>query len=175
MKRIYMTLAMSLDGYIADENGAYDWIKGDGDKTLDTAEKWDYEKFLKGMDVVVMGKRCYEQGMHRVFQNKPVLIATHEALENQSNLTFIKGDVVRETQAYMDVHKLDNAFLFGGGGLLDAFVKADVIDEYIIGIIPVILGRGRKLFLEDNPKIELSLKKITVEEGISILTYVKRS
>ena len=31
-----------------------------------------------------------------------------------------------------------NIFLFGGGVVIDHFVKADVIDEYIIGIIPTI-------------------------------------
>ena len=67
-----------------------------------------------------------------------------------------------------------NIFLFGGGVLVDHFLKADIIDEYIIGIIPTILGKGRPLFLGNNPKIDLSLQYYTVEDGIVIMKYSKR-
>ena len=51
---------MSIDGYIANEDGGFDWIVGDGDESLDTQNKWNYEKFLEGIDTVVMGKKCYD-------------------------------------------------------------------------------------------------------------------
>ena len=53
--------------------------------------------------------------------------------------------------------------------MVDHFLKADIIDEYIIGIIPTILGKGRPLFLGNNPKIDLSLQYYTVEDGIVIM------
>ena len=53
-------------------------------------------------------------------------------------------------------------------------VNFDVIDEYIIGIIPTILGKGRPLFLENNPTINLYLIESTISEGIVISRYVKR-
>ena len=37
--KIILNLAMSIDGYIADVNGNYNWIKGDGNTNLDTFEK----------------------------------------------------------------------------------------------------------------------------------------
>lgn len=37
--KIILNLAISLDGYIADENGGYDWIIGDGNSTLNTENK----------------------------------------------------------------------------------------------------------------------------------------
>ena len=52
--------------------------------------------------------------------------------------------------------------------------KAKIIDKYIIGIIPIILGKGRRLFLENNPKLKLHLNKYTIQEGITILEYTKR-
>ncbi len=173
-KQIVMTLAMSLDGYIVDELGGFEWIKGDDDHTLDTEMKWDYQQFLSSIDLVIMGKRCYEQDMHLDFKNKPVLVASHEPKAPVHNLSFIQGDIVQETLEYMGQHHLESAFLFGGGGLLDAFIKADIIDEYIIGIVPIILGRGRKLFYDNNPVIKLHLKKVVIEEGVTILTYTKR-
>ena len=67
-----------------------------------------------------------------------------------------------------------NIFLFGGGKVIDPFIKANIIDEYIIGIIPTILGKGRNLFLGNNPKIDLHLDQYISDEGIVILRYSKR-
>lgn len=59
--------------------------------------------------------------------------------------------------------------------MIDPFIKDDIIDEYIIGIIPTILGKGRRLFLGNNPKIDLKLQEYSVEDGIVIMRYSKRS
>ncbi|MEN2257025.1 hypothetical protein AAIB48_04370 [Paraclostridium benzoelyticum] len=41
-------------------------------------------------------------------------------------------------------------------------------------MIPTILGKGRKLFLENNPKIDLHLDEYITDEGVVILRYSKR-
>lgn len=171
--KIILNLAISLDGYIADEDGGFDWIVGDGNTTLNTEEKWDYGKFLEDIDVIVMGKNCYDQGFHKDFTGKDVYIATSKEIENYENYHFINGDIVNIINDVKSEGK--NIFLFGGGLVIDHFVKADVIDEYIIGVIPTILGKGRKLFLENNPKIDLTLEYYSVEESIVIMKYSKRN
>ena len=171
--KIILNLAISLDGYIADENGGFDWIVGDGNFKLNTENKWDYGKFLEDIDVVVMGRNCYEQGFHKDYTEKDVYIATSENLDDYENYHFINGDIVN---IIADVKsKGKNIFLFGGGVVIDQFVKANVIDEYVIGIIPTILGRGRKLFLEKNPKIDLELQYYSIENGVVVMKYSKRN
>lgn len=51
---------MSLDGYIADENGGVDWLAGQdaGEENADT-----YSEFIKRIDTVVMGWNTYAQGL----------------------------------------------------------------------------------------------------------------
>ena len=171
--KIILNLAISLDGYIADENGGFDWIVGDGNTTLNTDDKWDYGKFLEDIDVIVMGKNCYDQGFHKDFKGKDVYIASTKELNNYENYYFINGNIVNSISALKNQGK--NIFLFGGGGVIDHFVKADVIDEYVIGIIPTILGKGRKLFLEDNPRIDLTLKYYSIEDGVIVMKYSKRN
>lgn len=171
--KIILNIAISLDGYIADKNGGYDWIVGDGNSTLNTDNKWDFAKFLEDIDVVVMGKNCYDQGMHKDYKEKDVYIATSQSIDNYENYHFISGDIVKVINDLKNEGK--NIFLFGGGILIDNFLKSDSIDEYVIGIIPTILGRGRKLFLENNPKIDLSLNYYSVEDGIIIMKYSKRN
>ena len=171
--KIILNLAISLDGYIADENGGYDWIVGDGNSTLNTENKWDYNKFLDGIDVVVMGRNCYDQNMHKDFQGKEVYIASSEKIDDYENYHFISGNICESISKLKNEGK--NIFLFGGGCLVDNFVKSDIIDEYVIGIIPTILGKGRKLFFENNPKIDLTLEYYSVEDGVIVMKYSKRN
>ncbi|MGL5329114.1 MAG: dihydrofolate reductase family protein [Peptostreptococcaceae bacterium] len=170
--RIILNLAISLDGYIADVDGGFDWIVGDGNSKLNTENKWDYAKFLEDIDVVVMGSKCYEQGFYKDYEGKDVYIATSKKIDDYENYHFIGGNVCEDISKLKDEGK--NIFLFGGGGLIDNFVKANIIDEYIVGIIPTILGKGRKLFFENNPKIDLNLEYYSVEDGIVIMKYSKR-
>lgn len=172
-RKIILNLAMSIDGYIAEEDGSFDWICGDGYNTLDTKNKWDYDKFLKNVDIVVMGKKCYDQKFHEDFKDKIVYVATSEEAEDYDNIHFIKDNIV---DLVLEEQKKEgkDIFLFGGGKLLDSFIKADIIDEYIIGIIPTILGKGRPLFLNNNPKIDLHMQEYYIDNGIAILKYIKR-
>lgn len=171
--KIILNLATSLDGYIADENGGYEWIVGDGNSTLNTENKSDFPKFLEGIDVVVMGRKCYDQGMHKDYKEKEVYIATSNHMEDYENYHFINGDICKTITDLKNQGK--NVYLFGGGVVIDAFVKANIIDEYIIGIIPTILGKGRKLFLENNPKIDLTLQEYSVEAGVVVMKYSTRN
>lgn len=172
-RKIILNLAMSLDGYIASEDGGYDWIAHEGDEKLDTKTKWDFAKFLEGIDVVVMGKKCYDQNFHNDFKDKKVYVATSQNLQDEENIKFISGDICKVIEEERNKEGKD-IYLFGGGVVIDSFIKADIIDEYIIGIIPIILGKGRPLFLGNNPTIKLQLKEFVIEKGVTISTYSKR-
>ena len=123
--KIILNLAISLDGFIADENGGFDWILGQNDKSLDT-----------------------------------------------DKIHFISNDVV--TTILNEKKSGKNIYLFGGGISIDSFIKRDIIDEYRIGIIPVILGKGRPLFLKDNPTISLHLESYALSDGVITMNYTKR-
>lgn len=171
--KIILNLAISLDGFIADNDGGFEWIVGQGDKSYDTEKQLDFHKdFLSNIHIVVMGKKCYDQGFHKDYEDKKVYIATSQEIEDNNNLYFIKGDIVKVIKEEKD--KGNNIFLFGGGGLVDNFIKADAVDEYIIGIIPTILGSGRPLFLGGNDEIKLHLNEYFVSDGVVIMKYSKR-
>ena len=172
-RKIILNLAISLDGYIASEDGSYDWIVGDSDKSLDTENTFDFNKFLEDIDIVVMGKNCYDQNFHNDYKEKTVYVATSQAIADYDNIHFVNADIISVIIKEQRKEGKD-IFLFGGGILVDAFIKANVIDEYIIGIIPTILGKGRPLFLGNNPKIDLHLEQYYVNEGIVINRYSKR-
>ena len=177
-RQVVTTLAMSLDGYIADPTGGYGWISGDGDHHLDTPEKWDFTRFLEGVDLVLMGRGCYDQGQHKDFAGKQVWVATHTPPvgDDQPNLRFVSGDLPALLRAERQQPGKD-IYIYGGGVLLQQLAAADVIDRYIIGIVPVLLHNGRRLFpggAAATPS-RLKLEQIVSEEGIVILYYQRQA
>ncbi|WP_254119010.1 dihydrofolate reductase family protein [Bacillus sp. FJAT-29790] len=94
-RKIILNLAVSIDGYIASEDGGFDWIVGDGDEKLDTQNKWDYTEFLSNIDVVVMGRKCYDQNFHNDFKDKKVYVATSKDLKDHDNIHFVTGDICK--------------------------------------------------------------------------------
>ena len=176
-RKIIFNLAMSLDGYIADKNGGFDWIVGDKDKDNDTKKQFSFPDFIDSLDILVMGKRAYQDappGTFEMFKSKKIYVASSEKLETKDdNVEFIEGDIVTQILK-LKKEKGKDIWLFGGAGSIDPFIKADVIDEYIVGIIPIILGGGIPLFLKDNPRLKLHLEETTVQEGVIISRYTKR-
>lgn len=167
-KKIKCTLAISLDGYIADQQGGYDWIVGDGNHENDTKKKWDFEAYMSDVDVVVMGRNCYDLQMHKEFNTKEVIVITSWQTEDQS-VTFLNGDILSQL---IEIRKTRNIFVFGGGNVVTQL--KDIIDEYAIGIIPIILGKGIPLFYPDENRVKLNLKEIMCDDGIVVLTYTKK-
>ncbi len=173
--KIIFNLAMSLDGYIADEDGAFEWIRGHEDRTLDTTNKYDFYEFLNSIDIVVMGRKCYDQDLHtlsKISKDKTIYVATSTSLENYENIIFVKDDIVNTIRDEKEKGKI--IYLYGGGILIDCFLKEDLVDEYIVGIIPTILGKGRKIFYESNYIVDLNLDEYIIDDGIVILRYSKR-
>lgn len=173
--KIVLNLAISLDGYIADEDGGFDWITGHGDNGLDTEQDYPFSDFLATVDVAVMGRKSYEQGIDsyvKDYTGKKVYVATHEAKPNEGNVIFLSGDIVKPILIERDAGQ--TVYLFGGGIAIDPFVKANVIDAYIIGIIPILLGGGRPLFLGGSGSIPLHLEQYSIRDGITTLHYSKQ-
>ncbi|BES66530.1 dihydrofolate reductase family protein [Gottschalkiaceae bacterium SANA] len=176
MRKIILNLAISLDGYIADKDGGFDWIMGDGDPNHNTDKQFDFPAFVGGVDTIVMGANAFlDCGIVNIenYQEKKFIVATSRTMESNEYVEFFNGDIIKRIQELREEEGSD-IWLFGGAGLTDAFIKADIIDEYIIGIIPIILGKGRPLFLENNPTIPLHLQESTVTDGIAMLRYTKR-
>ncbi len=176
MRKIILNLAISLDGYIADPDGGFGWIKGHGDSGQNTEKTFDFPTFVNSVDTIVMGAKAYEDCPKETlesFTDKKIIVATTRSFETAENTVLFKGDICSRILEIREEQGKD-IWLFGGAGLADQFIKEDVIDEYIIGVIPLILGKGIPMFREDNPTIELHLDACMVEDGITILKYSKR-
>ena len=62
----------------------------------------------------------------------------------------------------------------GGANIVQSLMKADLIDEYYISIIPTILGSGVRLWGGNEKEIKLKLLHTRSYNGITELVYVRR-
>lgn len=175
---ISLRLAMSLDGYIADEEGGYDWIVPVASPALDTTHQLPFEEFLDDVDLVVMGRRCYDQGQHRDYLalGKKVIVATSSRPGSEQTaeegIDFLGSGVVDVVKTARG--RGQHCFLFGGGVLVESFLAADAVDRLTVGIVPVLLGAGRPLFPGEHPTLELRLTDYAVQQGKVRLVYERR-
>jgi dihydrofolate reductase len=175
-RNIILYIAVSLDGYIARSNGAVDWLSGSsGDPNVDSG----FDKFYSSIDTVVMGRTTYEQVINElspsawVYEGKKCYVATTRNDESDNRVEYISEDITEFIKNLTSQQGKD-IWLVGGGKLIDQFMKQNLIDKYIITIIPTILGDGIPLFIENNPEIKLKLIETKAVDGMAELTYVRR-
>lgn len=174
---VWLRLAMSLDGYIADEEGRYDWIRPVPSPDLDTDHQIPFVEFLDEIDVVVMGRRCYDEGAHRDYGplGKRVLVGTSRPPIPGHGETHVEFSVdpVSETLALRDSGK--RCLLFGGGILISSFLEATAVDRLTVNVVPVLLGSGRRLFSGSYDPLELRLVDYTVRDSQVRMVYERRA
>lgn len=164
---------MSLDGHIARKNGEVDWLEGDGSEPN---ADLGYNEFYENIDTVIMGRKTYDQIL--TFGDYPYkgtkgYVYTSEKRVNNEDVQFTDENVADL------IGKLKNEtgkdiWLIGGAGVIDQFIKSDLVDEYFVAIIPCILGKGISLFKDKNPESKLKLLENKTVNGISMLHYAKK-
>ena len=102
--------------------------------------------------------------------HKYVASSNPEAKLEWPNSTLLHGDV---PAAVADVKQSSNANLviMGSAVLIGSLMAADLIDEYLLSIAPLVLGTGRRMFPEG---VHAHLRLIDVEttsKGVVTATY----
>lgn len=175
-RKVILHISQSLDGFIADSKGNVDWILGNNENY---DSDYGYETFIKDVDTVILGATTYRQIINElspdkwVYENLQSYVLTSENLENTPNTKFVNTHVKR---LISELQKTDgkNIWICGGASLVNQCVKEDLIEEYQITTVPVILGSGIRLFEENNKRIRLKLKETKEENGLILGIYVKR-
>ena len=166
---IILNLAISLTASFATRTAA---LPGSAarETAWPTADHFSFDGFLASCDTIVMGRKAYEDCLSSLPEaaEKRFLVASRTPRAPEGPVSFLSADVVAEVLALKD-RPGKHIWLFGGGELASDFIRADAVDRYIVGILPVIRGKGRRLFQEGIPPVELHLDRCTVSDGIPIL------
>jgi dihydrofolate reductase len=87
------------------------------------------------------------------------------------NSTLLKGDVAQAVAALKKRSSIDITIL-GSGELVQYLMLHNLIDEYVLSIYPLVLGKGRRLFPEDGTLSAFELVDVKASgTGVLITTY----
>lgn len=87
------------------------------------------------------------------------------------NSTLLKGDAA-DAVARLKKDRAETLVIFGSGVLVQSLMRRDLIDEYVLQIHPLALGKGHRLFPDGGPLTRLSLvDSVTTGTGVIIATY----
>ncbi len=170
----HVFIAISLDGFVAREDHALDWLM-----KQDTAgEDHGYEDFTAGIDGLVMGAGSFRTalGFETWPYAKPVVVMSR-SLGSDDIPADLRGRVRLSTdgpagtlralaaegwrRAYVD-----------GGRLVQSFLREGLIADMVVTVVPILLGGGIRLFgpLEGDIDLEL-LECRAFPSGLARLRY----
>lgn len=81
---------------------------------------------------------------------KSFIITRNERL-NEGNIVFYSGELKDLISKLKSEHGR-NIFIDGGAQVVNELLKENLIDEFIISIIPILLGNGTQLFKSERPE-----------------------
>ncbi len=173
-RKVILYIAISLDGFIADINGGIDWLGGqyssyNGD--------YGYSNFIKNIDTVVMGMNTYKQIVKELSPNKwpysdiKSYVFTSKKMISSENIIFVNQDI-KSFILDLKNKKGRDIWINGGANIANQLIKDDIIDEYNLSIMPIILGQGIPLFNIVYKKLKLD--KYSEENGVLNIIYSRR-
>jgi dihydrofolate reductase len=155
MRQVRYNVAASLDGYIADANGGFDWIPED--------PAVNFAAIFARVDTVLLGRRTFEVTRRPgappwgpkmrvyVFSRTLQSEAYPEVTVTAANAAEVVGALRAEPGG-------GDIWLFGGGQLFGSLLADGLVDTVEVTIVPVLLAGGVPLVAPTGPRTELSLR-----------------
>lgn len=176
MRKLSLFIATSLDGYIAKHNDDLSFLK----LVEKEGEDYGYQEFTDTIDTLIIGRRTYDYvvkaigSSHYDNGNRDVYIITRTERPNAGRTTFYTGSLI-ELVKRLKSEKGKNIYCDGGAEVINELLKYDLIDEFIISIVPILLGNGTRLFKDGRPEQMLELVNTkTFETGLTQLHYKRK-
>ena len=175
MGKVVVGMTVSLDGFVNDRFGQVDRLYPD----LAALRKTEMlRESIRTTGAVLMGRRAYEMGDPDSYDwddyefQVPIFVITHHVPEKipreNGKLTFtfvtdgVQSAIAKAKKAAGD----KNVTVVGGASTFQQCVNAGLCDEMQIGIMPVLLGNGLRLF-ENIDTEHIELQKLRILESDS--------
>lgn len=138
-------IGTSVDGFIARQNGSFDFLPADG------GESHGYEEFMARVDALVIGRKTFETVLafpEWPYGNKRVVVLSSKPIDFSAvpvgvveQMAGTPTDIVAKLEARGVRH-----VYVDGGITIQGFLRAGLIQRLIITRVPVLIGEGIPLF-----------------------------
>ena len=164
LSSVHLYIAVSLDGFIATEDGGVVWL----DAFQSPNNDYGYEAFLASMDTLVMGRVTYEQvrgfGAWPYAGKRCIVLS-----QGQPESALPEGVVFHST---LPTNLTGTVWLVGGRQTIHSYLAAGLIDRIELFVMPVLLGTGIPLFTGGTSPSNAPLTEHTVyPNGVVRLLY----
>lgn len=144
--KISVYIATSIDGYIAKPDGGLDWLEK---MTPPEGSREDYGFYahMAEIDTMVIGRGTYEIASSVVdwpYAGKRVVVLSSSLVAVREDAELYSGDIVELTKKLYEEGA--RHIYIDGGVTISQFLNVGMVDEMIISIVPVVLGKGMPLF-----------------------------
>jgi len=170
-RKVVLYIAMSVDGFIAKQNDDIDFLslveKG--------GEDYGYSDFVDSIDAILIGRKTYDRilamGHQYPHRDKEVYIISRTSQLKNGTFNYYTGSLKGLIAELRSKHG-KNIYCDGGAEIVNELLKEDLIDEFVISIIPILLGEGLVLFKNGNAERSLKLISAThFEKGLVQVHY----
>ena len=166
-RRLRYQVAASLDGFIADPNGGYDWV------VMDPAI--DFAALFAEFDTAVMGRKTYDvlvaQGGDGALPGLDVVVFSRTRPPAERGGVRIVSREPREVVTELKAQPGRDIWLYGGGALFRTLLDAGLVDTVEVAVMPVLLAAGIPL-LPPGGSTKLTLAdQQALPSGIVALAY----
>lgn len=149
--KLTLYMAISVDGFITKGENDSDWVS-------DT--DWEqFHSYIKQSDAVIMGRKTMDQ----FGDDFPIegitnfVLSKNEKLHRDTQNLVITKTAPLELIDLIKKRNLMNILLIGGANTNQQFLEAGLIDEIVLSVHPLVIGRGLKLFGEFANQVNLQL------------------
>lgn len=170
-------IGASLDGFIARPDGDIGWLTDPAPgprhaSVTSSKTALDWETFFPGIDHIVTGRGTYEKALTFdgwPYGSKRVIVLSTTLAAGDARITVVRN--VDEALRELAESSADQVYV-DGGKVIQAFLRAGLIDEISIGWAPILIGDGLPLFGFLDHDIQLSLAAANASEsGMVHATY----
>ncbi|AQR67584.1 deaminase [Janthinobacterium sp. LM6] len=165
-------LGISLDGCIAGENGDLSWL---AELAPDTPEATGYTALMAQVDTLLIGRTTYDAVLGFApwpYAGKRVVVLSHRDFAPRHGEQRREGSV-REVLRELAEEGCRHVYL-DGGAVIRAGLREGVIDSVTLSVLPVVLGKGVRLFEDGLPRSDWRLDGTRqLPSGVVQLRYRK--
>jgi len=176
MRTLSIYIATSLDGYIAKPNDDLGFLK----LVEREGEDYGYGAFTATIGTIIIGRKTYDWVVKEIgsshYDNgdRDLYVITKTERPAVGKTIFYTGDLTQLVQK-LKAENGKNIYCDGGAEIINELIKNDLVDEYIISVVPVMLGSGTKLFKDGRPEQLLDFVGAkTFESGLVQMHYKRR-